>query len=69
MKNLRKHYEIFKINRRISALNGVLIREQPSSFNVFGAPSNSSYRETEKEFILRETMNQLKEEKSELQRA
>jgi hypothetical protein len=70
MKTLKKHYEIFKINRLISGLNRELLSSEPQD-SPFAIGSyigggiggyrgyNRSFPQSEKSFLIRQSINTL----------
>lgn len=70
MKNLKKHYAIFKLNRQISHLQGALVNEMPpSSFTGAHSFMPVQRKESEKSFLLRENLNELRAKKATLKKA
>jgi hypothetical protein len=70
MKTLKKHYEIFKINRKISGLNSALLYSEPKGHPfVTGSFIGSglgyangydrSFPQSEKSFLIRQSINTL----------
>lgn len=70
MKTLKKHYEIFKINRKISGLNSELLSSEPKgppfvagsfigSGLGYSTGYNRSFPQSEKSFIIRQSINTL----------
>lgn len=75
MKTLKKHYEIFKINRQISGLNRELLAGEPqeSPFvvgNYIGGSMgytnshNRSFPQSEKSFLIRQSINTLVDQRA-----
>ena len=73
MDTLRKHLTIFKINRQISLLNSEIAQvSEPRPFFISGHFYEPAYRpsrfirESEKAFLLRESVDKLHARKAEL---
>lgn len=77
MKTLKKHYEIFKINRLISGLNRELMSSEPQQTPFvmgglrgtgIGYPQghNRSFPQSEKSFLIRQSINTLIDQRAAL---
>lgn len=72
MKTLKKHFEIYKINRRIYNIrrefnvNTMPVYVGGLAFNLDSSPAATRYPDTEKESIMRETINTLLDQRSKL---
>lgn len=75
MKTLKKHYEIFKLNRQISGLNRELLSNEPqeSPFVIgnyigggmgYANSYNRSFPQSEKSFLIRQSINTLMDQRA-----
>lgn len=75
MKTLKKHYEIFKINRQISGLNRELLsnEHQESPFVIgsyigggmgYARSYNRPFPQNEKSFLIRQSINTLVDQRA-----